>query len=319
MISFSARWLFVFLVAVLIRADEAAPSPPPPAPGEERAVDSWLEAQVELHRRGFSGGGVDGILGPQTRAALCAFQRGAGLAESGQLDDATRHALRLTAPALAEHTITAEELADLRPLPDTWREKSQQTRLAYASALEQVAERYRASPKFLRQLNPTVDWESVSPGTVVTVPAVERAAISGVAAQLVIRLEAHELEAIDADGRVIGHFPVSIAQKVEKRPVGELHATVVIPDPNYTFDPEVFPEAAEREKLDRKLILPPGPNNPVGLAWIGLDRPGYGIHGTPSPEHVGRTESHGCFRLANWDAVTLLRLVRSGMPVIVEP
>ena len=124
---------------------------------------------------------------------------------------------------------------------------------------------------------------------------------------------------LDANDRIIARFPVSIARNVEKRPVGELHVTVVIPNPNYTFDPAVFPESAEAASLGRKLIIPPGPNNPVGVAWIGLNRPGYGIHGTPDPEHVGRTESHGCFRLANWDAVTLLKLVRSRTPVVVEP
>ena len=101
--------------------------------------------------------------------------------------------------------------------------------------------------------------------------------------------------------------------------MGELHVVVVIPNPDYTFDPELFPESAEGRALGRKLVVPPGPNNPVGLAWIGLDRPGYGIHGTPEPENVGRTESHGCFRLANWDAVTLLDLAYVGMLVRVEP
>jgi lipoprotein-anchoring transpeptidase ErfK/SrfK len=81
----------------------------------------------------------------------------------------------------------------------------------------------------------------------------------------------------------------------------------------------VFPESEEARQLGRKLILPPGPNNPVGRAWIGLSLPGYGIHGTPDPEKVGRTESHGCFRLANWDAIALLGLVSIGLPVIVEP
>ena len=103
------------------------------------------------------------------------------------------------------------------------------------------------------------------------------------------------------------------------RPVGELHVTVVIPNPNYTFDPLVFPESPEAQALDHKLIIQPGPNNPVGVAWIGLDRIGYGIHGTPEPEKVGRTESHGCFRVANWDARTLLNLSWVGLPVLVEP
>ena len=94
---------------------------------------------------------------------------------------------------------------------------------------------------------------------------------------------------------------------------------VIAPNPNYTFDPDVFPESAEGRQLKTKLVLPPGPNNPVGVAWIGLDKPGYGIHGTPSPEQVGRTESHGCFRLANWNAEYLVKLVWVGMPVYVEP
>jgi lipoprotein-anchoring transpeptidase ErfK/SrfK len=93
----------------------------------------------------------------------------------------------------------------------------------------------------------------------------------------------------------------------------------VAPNPNYTFDPAVFPESPEARALGRKLILPPGPNNPVGVAWIGLDKSGYGIHGTPKPEDVGRTESHGCFRLANWNAELLLKMVGVGTPVLVEP
>jgi lipoprotein-anchoring transpeptidase ErfK/SrfK len=284
-----------------------------------RPVETWLEAQIELARRGFSGGSIDGVRGPQSAAALRAFQRAAGLTETGDLDKPTREALLLTAPAMTEHTLRAEELAKLRPLPPTWLGKSEQPALVYASALEFAAEKYHASPNFLRRINPGVNWDDLLPGVVIKVPAVERATISGHATQLHVRLAAHELEATDDTGRVIAHFPVSIARNVDKRPVGELHVVVVIPDPNYTFDPEVFPESPEAKELGRKLIIPPGPNNPVGVAWIGLDRTGYGIHGTPDPEKVGRTESHGCFRLANWDARTLLDLAWVGLPVIVEP
>lgn len=284
-----------------------------------RAVTSVLEAQVELHRRGFSCGSIDGVMGPQTAAALRAFQRGAGIAETGALDGATRERLLLSAPALARHAFAAAELGEIRPLPPTWLGKSEEPRLVFATPLELAAEQYRASPALLRRLNPETDWSSILPGTTIEAPAGERAALDRPAAHLVIRLAARELEVFDRDGQVMGHFPVSIARSVEKRPVGELRVTVVIADPNYTFDPEVFPESAEGRQLGRKLILPPGPNNPVGRAWIGLDRPGYGIHGTPDPEKVGRTESHGCFRLANWDALTLLELAHVGMPVYVEP
>ena len=297
-----------------------AAAQPAAAPEENpRPVETWVEAQIELARRGFSGGSIDGVRGPQSAAALRAFQRGAGLKESGELDTPTRESLLLTAPAFTQHTFSAEELAKLQPLAPTWLGKSEQSTLAYASALELAAERYHASPNFLRRLNPGVTWDDLLPGVVIKVPAVERATLSGRAAQAQVRLAEHELEVTDETGRVIAHFPVSIARNVEKRPVGELHVTVVIPDPNYTFDPEVFPESPEGREIGRKLIIPPGPNNPVGIAWIGLDRTGYGIHGTPDPEKVGRTESHGCFRLANWDARTLLDLAWVGLPVIVEP
>ena len=302
----------MFALSRAIGAEEAASGPP-------RLVESMLEVQVELHRRGFSCGVIDGVGGAQTAAALKAWQRRHNLKETGRLDRATRELLPLTAPALGEQTIVLADFAEVRPLATTWTGKSEQPRLAFASLLELVAERSRASQKFLQRLNPTVDWNAVWPGTKVVVPAVGQPTIDGVADALVIRLEARELDALDADGRVVAHFPVSIARMAEKRPVGELAVTVIVREPNYTFDPVVFPESAEARELGRKLILPPGPNNPVGRAWVGLDRQGYGIHGTPEPEKVGRTESHGCFRLANWDALTLADMVGVGMPVRVEP
>jgi len=290
---------------------------PTDAPKQELRIDSTLELQVELHRRAFSCGSIDGVAGLQTAAALSAFQRGAGIAETGLLDATTREHLRLSAPALGSYTFTAIELGGLHPEPKTWLEKSQLPTLGYASALELAAERFHSHPNLIRRLNPNVDWEAVLPGTRIVVPAVERVVVSGTAAQIVISLDTHELEVFDALGRVIAHFPVSIARMVEKRPVGSLHVTVVIPNPDYTFDPDLFPESEEGRMLGHKLSVPPGPNNPVGLAWIGLDRPGYGIHGTPDPENVGRTESHGCFRLANWDVLTLEGIVEVGMPVSV--
>jgi lipoprotein-anchoring transpeptidase ErfK/SrfK len=300
-------------------ADPETPADAPAATEEARPVTNWLEAQVELARRGFSSGSIDGVRGAQSAAALRAFQRNVGLPETGDLDKATKEDLLLTAPALAQYNFTAEDLAKIHPVPDTWLGKSELPSLDHGTALELIAERFHASPNFLKRLNPDVKWDDLLPGATLKVPAVERAAIAGKVTKLRIGLAAHELEGLDESGRVILHFPVSIARNVEKRPVGELHVTVVIPDPNYTFDPEVFTESAEAKELGRKLIIPPGPNNPVGVAWIGLDRSGYGIHGTPEPEKVGRTESHGCFRLANWDARTLLGVAWSGLPVIVEP
>jgi len=314
----AAFFLGLGFAAAFARAQEPA-SEPAAAAHEPRPAENVLDAQVELHRRGFSCGSIDGVAGAQTAAALRAFQRSAGIRESGLLDAPTRAVLQLSEPALTTHAIAPADLADLQPVPTTWLGKSELARLGYATALEAIAERHRANPNWLKRINAEVDWDALLPGTVVNVPAVEQALILKPAAQIVIRLEARELELFDAESRVIAHFPVSIARKVEKRPVGELHIAVIVRDPNYTFDPDVFTESVEAKELGRKLLIAPGPNNPVGRAWIGLDLPGYGIHGTPDPEKVGRTESHGCFRLANWDALTLLDLVRLGMPVLVEP
>lgn len=319
MFSTFLRAVVIVGAAVLMsRAQDPAASAPAAA-HESRPVESPLELQVELHRRGFSCGSIDGVPGAQTEAALRAFQRGAGLRDSGVLDRPTQAVLRISVPALEPHTISLEDLAGLEPMPTTWLGKAERSQLGHATVLERIAERYRANPRLLQRLNPEVDWDALVAGMVVTVPAVEQALVLRPAALLVIRLEARELEAVDAEGRVVAHFPVSIARKAEKRPVGDLRIMVVVRDPNYTFDPELFSESPEAKEIGRKLLIPPGPNNPVGRAWIGLDWPGYGIHGTPDPEKIGRTESLGCFRLANWDALTLLDLVRVGMTVVVEP
>jgi lipoprotein-anchoring transpeptidase ErfK/SrfK len=308
-------------VAMTAPAQESAPlaASPPAAENAARAVKSVFDVQVELHRRGFSCGAIDGVMGAQTAAAMRAFQRSCGLPETGALDPETSARLPLTAPVLATHTFTAAELGSLQPVPPTWLEKSQLSTLAHASALEFVSERYRASQRLIRRLNPDTNWDAIQPGTIVSVPAVERATFPSRAARIAIRLEARELKAFDAEDRLIAHFPVSIARLAEKRPVGELRITVIVLEPNYTFDPAVYPESEEAKQLGRKLIVPPGPNNPVGRAWIGLNLSGYGIHGTPDPEKVGRTESHGCFRLANWDAISLANLAAVGMSVTVEP
>jgi lipoprotein-anchoring transpeptidase ErfK/SrfK len=284
-----------------------------------RPVDNWLDVQIALARQAISCGAIDGVGGHQTAAGLRAFQERAELSTTGQLDNETRARLILVSPPFKQTTLSAEDLANLLPLSKTWLGKSQQPSLAYETALELLAERTHAHPKLLQRLNASVDWAHITPSTKLTVPSIERTAPLSQPAHLHISLSQNTLEARDAAGNLIVHFPVSIARLAEKRPEGELHVTVVIANPDYTFDPDVFPESAEARELGRKLVLPPGPNNPVGVAWIGLDRPGYGIHGTPTPEQVGRTESHGCFRLANWDAITLLEIAYVGLPVLVDP
>jgi lipoprotein-anchoring transpeptidase ErfK/SrfK len=282
-----------------------------------RSVRSLLEAQIALARRAISPGSIDGAIGSQTRAALAAFQRSEQLLESGRLDTNTRTQLTLDAPLLADYVVTTNDLARLQPLGKTWLAKSEQSALDYETILELVAEKAHSHPVFVQKLNPGVDWENIAAGTVLKIPDINYPEPADKAAFIIIHLAEKFLEAFDTETNLLAHFPCSIAAHVEKRPVGELHVAVIAPNPNYTFDPAIFPESPEAQAIGHKLILPPGPNNPVGVAWIGLDKPGYGMHGTPGPEQIGRTESHGCFRLANWDAEFLVKLVWIGMPVEV--
>lgn len=284
-----------------------------------RPAKNLLEAQVALARRAISPGSIDGAIGSQTRAAIAAFQRSHRLFQSRAPDTNTLSLLTLETPLLTDYVVTTNDLARLQPLGKTWLAKSQQSALEYETVLELVAETAHAHPVLIQKLNPEVNWTNVTAGTVLKIPDVAYPEPEDKAARVVIHLSEKFLEAFGAETNLLAHFPCSIAAKVEKRPVGELHVAVVAPNPNYTFDPEIFPESPEAQAIGHKLILQPGPNNPVGVAWIGLDKPGYGMHGTPSPEQIGRTESHGCFRLANWDAEYLVKLVWVGMPMEVVP
>jgi lipoprotein-anchoring transpeptidase ErfK/SrfK len=334
------RWL-IFLIAIAgviyffwrhehpqknirVPAVASAPAKPQPKPISvarqsptdfPRPVLDVLEAQVALARRGISPGSIDAALGSQTRAAISVFQQVEKLPETGKLDTNTRPQLTLDAPILTNYVVTTNDLSRLQPLGKTWVGKSQQSAMDFETELELVAEKSHSHPLLIQKLNPTANWTNVVAGTILKIPDVNYPEPTGKAAFVTIHLAEKFLEAFDENTNLLVHFPCSIAAKVEKRPVGELHVAVVAPHPNYTFDPELFPESGETQKM----VLPPGPNNPVGVAWIGLDKTGYGIHGSPSPEQIGRTESHGCFRLANWDAEYLLKLAWVGMPVDVEP
>jgi lipoprotein-anchoring transpeptidase ErfK/SrfK len=278
-----------------------------------------VAAQVALVREGISPGTIDGIMGPQTEAAVRAFQQKYGLRMTGLLDKSTRTNLAPVEPPLTTYTLTSNDLGRLLPAPATWLGKSLAPRLDYESALELVAERSQSHHKLIEGLNPSINWTNVTNGTVVTLPNVQFPAVSGKAALVEILLGERLLRAFGPQSNLVAQFPCSIAQRVDKRPVGELHVAVLVTNPNYTFDPAVFPESSEAQEIGRKLLLQPGPNNPVGTVWVGLDRPGYGIHGTPLPEKVGRTESHGCFRLANWNAEYLLKMIAIDTPVIIRP
>ena len=290
-----------------------------PAARSNAPPELLLSLQLALVGHGISVGPIDGVGGAQTASALRAFQMQHGLEQTGRPDpDTVRELETGRGEPFTLVTVTAADLAGLAPVPKTWLGRSQARTLGFETLLELVAERHHAHPSLIRRLNPSVDWDHAAAGLELSVP---RAAYPPARRAALVRVSLGQrwIRGFDAHGNLLAHFPCSIGRIAEKRPVGELHVAVAVKDPDYTFDPAVFPESAEAKEIGRRLRIPPGPNNPVGVAWIGLDKPGFGIHGTPAPEQVGRTESHGCFRLANWNAAYLRQMVTVGTPVWIEP
>ncbi|MCX6910456.1 MAG: L,D-transpeptidase family protein [Verrucomicrobia bacterium] len=297
------------------------------APAWSQTTHRIAEFQIALDRQLFSPGCIDDHVGTQTRAALRAWQAARGEKVSGVFDEATAEALKLELPAFINYEITTNDFARLGCAPESWRERAEQDAMPYETSLELVAEKFHASQRFIRALNPQIPWATLNTPTNVVVPNVEVAVKPPKAGEIRINLAQKWLTVYDGEGNLCAFFPCSIGRDKMKRPVGELQIVAVAPNPNYTFDPKVFPESPEARAIGTKLIVPPGPNNPVGVLWLSIGRApgsegppltGYGIHGTPKPEEVGRTESHGCFRLANFNAERLLKMVTVGTPVIVE-
>ena len=298
------------------------PAPHIPAralPLDENQLDTERIAayQVALERMHFSCGFIDGDQGMRTQRMLRAFQTSRGLPTTGFLDSATRAAIGEPGEPFLSYIVTDKDIDSIMPRPMTWRAKAQASRLGYNNIWELLAEKFHCTRGYLRALNRDVSQPVA--GTEIIGPKVYPAAPYPMAAELRVNLAETSIEALDEHGRIIAFFPCSIAKDKNKRPSGRLVVKSVVPDPDYTFDPALFADSAKAEGLTHKMVLPPGPRNPVGTAWIGLSLPGYGIHGTPEPENISRTQSHGCFRLANWNAEKVLKMVRVGTPVDVEP
>ncbi|MDX6765464.1 MAG: L,D-transpeptidase [Candidatus Methylacidiphilales bacterium] len=269
---------------------------------------------MRLERWHFSCGTIDGDFGMRSKRAITQFQKNRGLPVTGQLDVETRIALGMAGNPFLEYTVTAEDLALIQPTPVLWADKAKATHLGYNDAWEMLGEKFHAMPSFLQELNPGLTV--IETGTRLTVPNLQPELPLPKVDRIVILLSETTLLAYKGT-QVVACFPCSIAANKNKRPAGALTVKNKVPNPNYTFDPTVLTHIAEKEGLTAKMILPPGPNNPVGMAWTGLSLPGYGIHGTPEPADISRTGSSGCFRLANWNARKILQMVDVGTPVEV--
>ena len=319
-------------LALLVAVWVAAPAPASAAGhslshGSRRhapVVDQGvLNAEVLLARAGFSPGTIDGRDGDNFAKALHAFQQVNGL-PVGRLDAATSQLLAQTSdqPVLTTYVVQPQDLAGpFQPvIPVDYVQMAQLPRLGYRSPRQELAERFRMSEGLLAALNPNADF--ARPGTTIQVanvtplpdqdPKAPAPRQAPKAARIVVDKRNHSVLAFDADNRLLGFFPASIGSAEKPAPSGALEVRSIDYDPDYTYDPAY---GFRGQTAEKKVTVQPGPNNPVGLVWIGLSEKGYGIHGTPDPDSVGKTQSHGCVRLTNWDALTLAGLTRRGTPV----
>lgn len=270
-----------------------------PAIAEQAEFERLLRAQVLLERQYLSPGEIDGAYGSNMRQALNTFQTQRNLPVTGKLDEATWHALNAdNSPTLAEYTIAEEDVAGpFQPVPDSMMAKAKLSALGYANALEGLGEKFHASPALLQRLNPGKSLARA--GEQIMVPHVSGKQPLPPAARVVVRDSTKTLQLYDAGGQLLAQYPVSTGSKRDPLPIGNWKINGVHANPVYNYNPKLFWDA---KSGDSKTQIKPGPNNPVGVMWIDLSKPHYGIHGTPVPGHVGKTESHGCIRLTNWSA-----------------
>jgi lipoprotein-anchoring transpeptidase ErfK/SrfK len=313
--------LIVGLAGTVAAAQEVRTVPP-------TQFDSQVvSAQVMLDAAGFSPGEIDGRAGANLARAIGAFQKSHGLTVSGRLDEVTVDRLRMDfrgQPPLVPYTVTEADLAGpFQPaIPTDLVQQSKLPSLDYRNALEAIAERFHASPALLRSLNPVATF--MQAGEQLTVPSVatrEAAGASAVAesrpsgVRIVVTKRTGALTVEDMNGRVLFFAPVTTGSQHDPLPIGKWKVTGVQQMPAFHYNPDLFWDASPAHS---KAKIPPGPNNPVGVAWIDLSKPHYGIHGTPEPSKIGHVQSHGCVRMTNWDVRRLLEWAKPGTPVVFQ-
>jgi lipoprotein-anchoring transpeptidase ErfK/SrfK len=297
-----------------LRVDEVnAATFAPGAEAKRGANPLILKAQILLDRAGASPGVIDGVYGSNVAKAIAAVETVLGLPIDGKLDENVWAALGGDAapPVLVEYTITAEDASYpfLSAIPPDYIDQAQLPNLNFTSPEEMFGERFHMDEGLLRALNPGVEMRQ--PGNVIIVADIVGQPVTGKIARIEADKGARQVRAYDSQERLVVAYPATIGSAATPSPSGTHTVNTIAPEPVYYYNPDNF----TTKKADRKLELPPGPNNPVGTMWIDLSKDGYGIHGTPEPSRIDKTASSGCIRLTNWDAEELATLVDAGITV----
>lgn len=300
------------------------------------APDRLLQAQVILERLGFSSGTLDGKDGANFRAALRGFQDAHGLNATGKLDGPTLSALARWKDVPATRIVRIPAAFAKGPFVPNFPKNAQQQAklpmLGYRNLLEALAERFHTTPGTLVALNPS--GARIGGGYVLQVPAVAdipppapqpgdrgwSRTLQGLAVspdqptadRLVVDKSDAVLRAFDTAGKLIAQFPATMGSAHDPLPLGRWKIQGISRNPDFHYSPKLFWDVSDAKP---DVMLKPGPNGPVGVVWIDLSKPHYGIHGTSEPQSIGRAESHGCVRLTNWDAARLAGMVKAGTKV----
>lgn len=283
-------------------------------PADAQPDPATVRAQILLDRTRFSPGIIDGLGGENTRQAIAAFEEANDLEVDGELDATVFQRLTAgdTRPVLMDYTITSADAAGpfIGTVPEDIEDMARLETVGYATAREALAEKFHMSEELLAALNPGVDFARA--GQTIVVAANGPNELAGEVARIVVNKKEMSVRAFDADGGLLAFYPATIGSGETPTPTGSHTVRAIAPEPNYTYDPSRVSYGDGKSKV----VVPAGPNNPVGSVWIDLSRDTYGIHGTPDPAKIGKTASSGCVRLTNWDAEQLASGVKPG--VVVE-
>jgi lipoprotein-anchoring transpeptidase ErfK/SrfK len=279
---------------------------------------SVLKAQVYLDRVHYSVGVIDGRWGKNSAISVWWWQRAHGLEGTGDVDEATFRSLAQAAggvPPVMQHQLTAADIeGPFTQIPEDVYDQQDLKCLCYESLREKLAERFHASEDFLELLNPNVKFSDLQAGQSINVPNVREQLQNEPhdVARIVVSIVGNSLNGFDANGNLVFHAPTTLGSTFDPSPDETVKMVKAIENPHFHYNPKLYSEVSD-DKPDAHLN--PGPNSPVGVVWMALSKPHYGIHGTKDPDAIGYASSHGCVRLTNWDAEELRRRINPGIEV----
>jgi lipoprotein-anchoring transpeptidase ErfK/SrfK len=273
----------------------------------------WIKAEILLARAHFSPGEISGRAGENLNKAIAAFAEAQGK-PANKLDQGLWDKLVSTsaAPVVVDYTISEADMRGpfVEKIPDKMEMMQDLPRLAYTTPREALAEKFHMSPELLSALNPEEKFEVA--GHTILVANIPTGSLQEKVNRIRVDKAKQELRAFDAGGKLLAYYPATVGSEEKPAPSGTLKVTAVKKNPTYHYNPAY---AFKGVRTTKPFTVEPGPNNPVGVVWIGLTGEGYGIHGSPEPGKVGKTQSHGCVRLTNWDALQLASGVSKGTSV----